>query len=229
MDGSSSDVLEFDSEGEAGVCDLDATSDEELHIDSDDMPAVVEDQSDSCSLVASDQDNTAALALASSGEDEDLLLVTSSGLEMELEDDGDLLEEMDLLEDMDSHRGGLSPDRGGLSPGHRPFRWAHLLLRALLCSMTMPVLLESFLLSSFTLSTNFSGIGTAEHAGLFLEAASLSAFGHKVSMRCTSACDHNPRNQAILESMGTGACVYGDILSASQLGDELFQAAAGAG
>jgi len=220
MDGSSSDVLEFDLAEEAGALDFDVRSEEGLHIDGDEEMAKNEGHSDSCSLVGSSEHDTAGLVQS----DEDLLLMSSDGeseLEIELEDEGNLLEQEVLL--------GRPCHRGGLSPTARPFRWAPLLLRALLCTLTMPLLLDSFLLSCLTLSTNFSGIGTPEHAKHFLEAASVVAFGHKVSMHCASACDSNRRNQAILSNMGTGACVFDNILSASQLGADMFQDAAKAG
>ena len=120
-----------------------------------------------------------------------------------------------------------------VSTGYRSisdaFRWAILLVSFLHSIVPANLLHLSLLVKQLSVSSFFSGRGTAEQALQSLQAACLRA-GFGGSFDFVSVCDSGRNNLCILkQQVSSKCCVWNDILKLSPVASAIFKAASAVG
>ncbi len=163
----------------------------------------------------------------------DMSMATSSGESMT----GDLLTPP-------ARGGGVTPPRrssaaasamtlatsggfGGPDDLTSAFSWAHVAWTALRGLVGREEMSSGLLGSHVVMSSHFSGVGTAELAMTFLEAALPGAVGLRMRVTPAFACESARRCQEVLLSrMPSQRCVFRDVLDVSEAASRLFAASA---
>lgn len=103
------------------------------------------------------------------------------------------------------------------------FRWAFTVLEALRDLVGVDVLGSSILTRAPTVSTHFSGIGTAELASEFLAAAAAFVLGTSCRLQFVAACEKSHKRRRILAHVVPGtSCVFEDILARAPVAAQLM-------
>ncbi len=123
--------------------------------------------------------------------------------------------------------GGLSP-QAPPSGWRSPFQWGAVVASTIACLFSASDLKRSLLFSkTCTMSSHFSGVGSAEWAMLCLDSGFFQAIGERVNIRSASVCDSSRSCQQVLQGFlaGSSTCIFADITDLSDVGKRLYQEA----
>ena len=104
------------------------------------------------------------------------------------------------------------------------FKWPDRLIHALLVTVPRNLLRETLLCTGFTFSSQFSGMGTMEHA-LAIISQRCKAKHLPVDFRITASLDIDSECQQVLTRHGGNSCIFADIVNFTCVSSKKFMRA----